>query len=97
MAANSCTLRVMCSDCQSLQFLFGLQHHYILCNGQIEQEVVERLRQVSLPQCLNGHHVLAFRCGNCGQRPMNTTNSLIRNTNILDMILNFVLFIYIFH
>lgn len=75
MAANSSALKVMCRYGQNVQFLFGLQHHYILCNGQIEQEVVECLRQVSLPQRLNGHHVLALRCGNCGQRPVNTTDT----------------------
>lgn len=75
MAANSSTLMVMCRYGQKVQFLFGLQHHYILCNSQIEQEVVECLRQVSLSQSLNGHHVLAFRCGNCGQRPVNTIDT----------------------
>ena len=75
MTANSSALTVMCSYGRNIQFLFGLQHHYILCNSQIEQEVVECLRQVSLPQCLNGHHVLAFRCGNCGQRPVSTTDT----------------------
>jgi ribosomal protein S27E len=74
MAANSSALKVMCSYGQNVQCIFGLQHHYIVCNSQIEQEVVECLRQVSLPQGLNGHHVLAFRCGNCGQRPVNTTD-----------------------
>lgn len=75
MAANSSILMVMGRYSQNVQFLFGLQHHYILCNSQIEQEVVKCLRQVSLSQSLNGHHVLAFRCGNCGQRPVNTTDT----------------------
>jgi len=49
MAANSSALMVMRRYGQNVQLLFGLQHHHILCNSQIEQEVVEGLRQVSLP------------------------------------------------